>query len=41
MEKLKHIKAFVFDWDGVFTDGVKIIYYKVVLMKLTAWEQIC
>ncbi len=23
MEKLKHIKAFVFDWDGVFTDGSK------------------
>ena len=23
MEKLKHIKAFVFDWDGVFTDGGK------------------
>lgn len=23
MEKLKHIKAFVFDWDGVFTDGHK------------------
>lgn len=23
MEKLKHIKAFVYDWDGVFTDGGK------------------
>lgn len=23
IEKLKHIKAFVFDWDGVFTDGSK------------------
>jgi 3-deoxy-D-manno-octulosonate 8-phosphate phosphatase (KDO 8-P phosphatase) len=23
IEKLKHIKAFVFDWDGVFTDGNK------------------
>lgn len=23
MEKLKHVKAFVFDWDGVFTDGNK------------------
>jgi 3-deoxy-D-manno-octulosonate 8-phosphate phosphatase (KDO 8-P phosphatase) len=22
-EKLKHIKAFVFDWDGVFNDGFK------------------
>lgn len=23
IEKLKHIKAFVFDWDGVFTNGEK------------------
>jgi 3-deoxy-D-manno-octulosonate 8-phosphate phosphatase (KDO 8-P phosphatase) len=23
IEKLKHVKAFVFDWDGVFTDGGK------------------
>ncbi len=23
IEKLKHVKAFVFDWDGVFTDGSK------------------
>jgi 3-deoxy-D-manno-octulosonate 8-phosphate phosphatase (KDO 8-P phosphatase) len=23
IEKIKHIKAFVFDWDGVFTDGSK------------------
>lgn len=23
MEKMKHIKAFVFDWDGVFTDASK------------------
>ncbi|UAY51348.1 HAD family hydrolase [Ferruginibacter albus] len=22
-EKLQHIKAFIFDWDGVFTNGVK------------------
>lgn len=23
IEKIKHIKAFVFDWDGVFTDAGK------------------
>ena len=40
-ERLKGIKAILFDWDGVFNNGHKTAEGAVLIARSMRWAQIC